>query len=249
MSLFGRLSNIIAAPGETFDDVKASVPSAANWLVPALIAIVIGWIGVTLIFGNPAIQQQMRDLTDQALQKSFANSNMSQQQQDQSKEAAANMARISQMIIGYVGVPFAVFAITFFWGLVTWLLGVFVFKGSFPFMKAVEVSGLTSVISILDSIITTLLILVMGTVFAAPSLMLLIKGFDPQNSLHAALATLEIFTLWTVAVRAIALSRLSGVSVAKAAAWVFGVWIALRGAGIGLGALGRAIGEHFSHPH
>jgi len=248
LSLFGRLSNIIAAPSETFDDVKASAGSAANWMVPMLALIVIGWIGVAVVFNHPTIQQQMRDLTDQALQKSFANSNLPQQQQEQAKETAANFARISQTIGAYVGLPFVVIFSTFFWGFALWLLGVHVFKGSFPFMKAVEAAALCNVIGMLDSIIRTLLILVMGNVFASPSLMLLVKGFDPQNTLHGALGTIEVFTLWILVVRAIALARLSGTSVAKAAVWVFSIWVAYTGVFIGLGAVAKAIGAHFSHP-
>jgi len=224
-----------------FDEVKTSVASSANWLVPTLLLIVVGWIATAFIFTNPAIQQQMRDMTDQALQKQFANTNLPQEKIEQAKETAANIARISQTIGAYVAIPFMVFFGTFFWGLVIWFLGVVVFKARFPYMKAVEAAGLVNILGILDSVIRTLLILVMGNVFAAPSLMLLVKGFDAQNTLHNVLGALELFTLWILVARAIALSRLSGVSVAKAAAWIFGIWVTYMGLFIGLGALSRAL--------
>ena len=249
MSLVARLSNIIAAPGDAFDDVKASVGSAANWLVPVLGLILIGWIATAVIFANPSIQQQLRDMTDQALQKQFASSNMSQQQIDQMKETSLKFASISQSIGAYLGIPVVVFCSTFFWGLVMWFLGVKVFKGSFPFMKAVEAAGLCNVIAILDSIIRTLLVLVMGNLFAAPSLMLVIKNFDAQNTLHGALANIELFTMWMLLVRAIALSRLSGASLAKTAAWVYGIWLAYMGTFIALGAIMKAVFAQLGHAH
>ena len=249
MSLIGRFSNIIAAPSEVFDDVKSSTASTANWLAPTLILILMGWIATAFIFATPAIQQQMRDITDQALQKQFASANLPQDKMEQAKEDGANFARISQTIGAYVGIPIAVLFSTFFWGLIIWLLGVKTFKGNFPFMKAVEVAGLANVIGMLDSVIRTLLILVMGSVFASPSLMLLVKGFDPQNTLHGALGAIEIFTLWSLGVLAVGLARLSGASLAKAAAWVFGIWVAYTGFFIGVGALFRAVMAHLGQHH
>jgi hypothetical protein len=248
MSVIARFSNIIAAPSEVFDDVKASTASTANWLAPTLILIVISWIATALIFATPAIQQQIRDMTDQALQKQFAGANLPQDKMEQAKETATHIARISQTIGAYVGIPIVVFFSTFVWGLILWLLGVKACKGNFTFMKAVEVAGLANVIGMLDSVIRTLLILVMGNVFASPSLMLLVKGFDPENTLHGALGKIEIFTLWSLGVLAIGLARLSGASMAKAAAWVFGIWVAYTGFFIGAGALFKAvmaqIGQH-----
>ena len=53
-------------------------------------------------------------------------------------------------------------------------------------------------------------------------------------------------TFWLLAVRAIGLARLSGVSFAKAAVWVFGIWAAYTGFFIGLGALVQAAVQQIS---
>ena len=47
-------------------------------------------------------------------------------------------------------------------------------------------------------------------------------------------------TFWLLAVRSVGLARLTGASVAKAAVWVFGIWIVLTGIMIGFGAAMRA---------
>ncbi len=113
-------------------------------------------------------------------------------------------------------------------------------KGNFPYMKAVEVVGLANMIGVLDVIVKTLLIVGLGNLYASPSLVLLVKEFDPQNPVHSLLAVVNVMTFWLLAVRAIGLARLSGASVAKAALWVFGIWAAYTGLLVGLGALAQA---------
>ena len=48
-TLWSRLLNVFAAPGDVFEEVKNSKPSTANWLAPALIYILVGVISVALI--------------------------------------------------------------------------------------------------------------------------------------------------------------------------------------------------------
>jgi hypothetical protein len=91
-------------------------------------------------------------------------------------------------------------------------------------MKAVEVVGLSNMIGVLDAIVRTLLILVMTNLFAAPSLALLVKDFNPQNPVHSLMALANVMTIWLLAVRTVGLARLARVSIAKAALWVVGIW-------------------------
>jgi hypothetical protein len=46
-------------------------------------------------------------------------------------------------------------------------------------------------------------------------------------------------TFWILAVRGVGLARLSGVSVAKAVTWVFGIWAAYTGLLVGFGFLAK----------
>ena len=61
MSLTARLFNVFADPGEVFEEVKNGKPSAANWMVPALVFALAGVISVVVIFSQPAIVQQIHD--------------------------------------------------------------------------------------------------------------------------------------------------------------------------------------------
>ena len=107
-------------------------------------------------------------------------------------------------------------------------------------MKAVEVAGLANMVSVLEVIVKTLLIVGLGNLYAAPSLVLLVQEFDPQNTVHSLLALVNVMTFWLLAVRAVGLARLSGASFGKAAAWVFGIWAAYTGFLVGLGVLAKA---------
>src|SRR5262245_34775974 len=82
-SLPARLMNVYAGPGEVFDEVKSAPVQHSNWLVPALIAIVIGWIGSWIVFSQPAIEQQLRDISAEAIEKQIEKGKMSGQQAEQ----------------------------------------------------------------------------------------------------------------------------------------------------------------------
>jgi hypothetical protein len=240
MSLGGRLLNVFATPGDVFQEVKAAGVSTANWLVPALILIAVSWVATWLIFSQDSIKHQLSDITDQAIQKQVEKAHMSEQQAEQARAVGEKWAGISAKVAAFLVPVFGGFVTPFFWGLILWLVGAKLFKGGFPYMKAVEVVGLVNMVSVLDVIVRTLLIVGLGNLYAAPGLVLLVKEFDPQNTVHGLLAIVNVMTFWVLAVRAMGLARLSGASFAKAAMWVFGIWAAYTGFFLGLGALMQA---------
>jgi hypothetical protein len=239
MSLGGRLFNVFATPGDVFQEVKNAKVSTANWLVPALILIVVSWVASAVIFSQPAITHQLSEMTDKAIQKQVEQNKMSEQDADRARAMGEKWAGISTKIAAAFIPVFAGFVTPFFWGLIVWLVGAKVLKGDFPYMKAVEIVGLGNMINVLDAIVKTLLIVGLGNLYASASLMLLLKEFDPESTVHALLALVNVMTFWLLAVRGIGLARLSGVSFAKAVAWVFGVWAAYTGLLIGFAYIAK----------
>ena len=240
MSLGGRLLNVFATPGDVFQEVSTASISTLNWLVPAVILLLVSWTAGWLILSQDSIKHQLSDITDQAIQKQVERAHMSEQQAEQARAMGEKWSGISARI-GMALVPvFGGFVSPFIWGLIVWLVGAKVFKGNFPYMKAVEVVGLANMVSVLEVIVRTLLIVGMGNLYASTSLALLVKDFDPQNPVHSLLTVVNVMSFWLLAVRAIGLARLSGASFAKAALWVFGIWAAYTGFFIGLAALMRA---------
>jgi hypothetical protein len=233
--------NVFAAPGDVFGEVKAAAPSVANWLVPAVLFMVLSWLSAGLIFSQPAIRQQISEFSTKAIDRQVEKGKLSSAQAEQARATAEKFGRIGSEVGAVVGPVFAAFISPFFGGLILWLVGSFALKGSFPYMKAVEVAGLSNMILALNVIVKTLLILITGNLFASTSLALLVKDYDPQNSVHSLLTMMDVMVLWLLTVRSIGLARLSGASIGKAAAWVFGIWIAFTGMIIGFGAAVRAV--------
>src|SRR5689334_1345228 len=87
-SLFSRLTNLFAAPGEVFDEVKASPPSTANWLAPTLILVAVGWIGALIIFSQDSIKQQVNDLSAREIQKQVEKRKLTEAQAEQERARA-----------------------------------------------------------------------------------------------------------------------------------------------------------------
>jgi len=244
MSLGARLFNVFATPGEVFEQIKNSRVSAANWVLPALLLIVVSWLGAWLVFSQDSIKQQVREITDQAIEKQVQKSHMSEQQAEQARAVGAKFGSIGTIVSAVAAPVFAAFLTPFWWGLIIWLVGSKAFNASFSYMKAVEVAGLAGMISVLDAIVRTLLILVLGNLFASPSLAVFVKQFDPQNHVHGMLAVVNVMSFWVLSVRALGLARLTGAGFGKAAAWVFGIWLLVTGLFMGFGFAMQAIFSH-----
>lgn len=237
MSLPARLANIFAAPGEVFDSVAPRPFAPANWLVPALLVMLAGWAAGWLLFSQPNIQQQLREVTRTATEKQLAKMKLPPDQAEKAMQQAEKYGAIGIQITTY-GAPVANgLVVPLIWGLVLWGLGKAALKSDFPLMKGVEVAALSGMIEVLNIVVTALLAMAKGSLFATPSLAFLIRDFDPQNPVHGAASALNLLMLWILAVRALGLARLAQVSFARAAAWVFGVWLAYTGLLIGMGAL------------
>jgi hypothetical protein len=225
MSLISRLMNVFAAPGEAFADIKDKPVVAANWLVPALLIMFMGWFASLLIFSQPPIKHQMREMREKAIQKQMEKQHKSKEEIDKTLEMADKYGGIGEMISAFFIPVFSAFWPPFVWGFIFWLMAAKGLGAHLPYMKGVEAVGLASMIDLLDTVVRTLMIIALGNLFAAPSLALFVKDWDPNNKTHQLLAYVNLMTFWLLSVRAVGLSRLANVTFGKAAAWVFGVWL------------------------
>jgi len=234
-SLTARLFNVFATPGDVFQEVKDSRPSVGNWLLPLLLSCLAGVVSVLVIFSQDTIQHQVMEQKERAVEKQLRQ--MPKAQQEQARAAIEKFSSPTLLktlaaggaVVSNVGWLFIV-------ALLVWLLGRLAFKADISYGQALEVCGLASMISVLDTIISTLLMVGMGSVFATPGPALLIREFDPANKLHLALAAGNVVSLWYLATVAIGLAKLSRASVLKTIPWVFVPWAVFR---FGLIALAR----------
>ncbi|MGB7767846.1 MAG: YIP1 family protein [Verrucomicrobiia bacterium] len=236
MSLAGRLLNVFAAPGDVFGEIKAAPPRVANWLVPVLIYALAGVISLCIIFAQPAIRQTIHDQQVKAMDKLVQQGKMTQAQEDQALPVMEKfMGPAMLAVFGSVGIVIYSFVSLFGWALVLWLLGRWFLQARFDYLKAVEVAGLASMIIVLGIIISTLLAVILGRLYAGPSLALLVSEFDPKNRGHLLLGAANIIYLWHAGVLAIGLAKLTGGSITKAFAVVFGFWVLIESLLIAVG--------------
>jgi hypothetical protein len=229
------MANIVAAPGDVFAEVKANPPSTSNWLVPALVFAVVGIVCGLLIMSQDWAQQQVRDLVDRSIDEQIKRVGIKPEQAEAQRELGRKIGEISAKVGTVVGPVFGGLATPFWWALFLWVLGNKVLRATVPYLRAVEVAGLAMTIAILETVVRTLLVFVVGRLTASPTPALLLNEFDLGNRMHGALAAANPFSLWMLAVLAGGLSRLAGTTFARAMTWLFGLWALWKVLVVGLG--------------
>ena len=223
-----RLANVYAAPGEVFDALRGQPSSVANWLVPAILAALVGIVSVLVMFSQPAIRQQIEDLQSKRYEQLVADGKMTQEQVDQLQRQMGDLQFTIGRIAGMIGALVGVFAWLFTLAVVFFLLLRWGFRVHLPYMKTVEIVGLAQMIGVLGGLVTTLLMVIMGSMFANLGPILFISNFDAGNKLHLLASSTNLFTLWWLAVVALGLARVGQIPFGKMAFALFGLWVALR---------------------
>jgi hypothetical protein len=226
-SAFGRMFNVLAAPGEVYQEIKEQPVNHANWILPAIVWMITGITCIFVLFSQDWAMYEIRKGQQKAMEQQVRAGKMSQEQADAAAQFMERFGPIAVRIGGALSISVMAFAVPFFWGFIVWLVGVKVCKGDFEYMKGVEAAGLANIIYALAGIIGTLASMVMGK-FIYLSAAFSLKEFDFANKQHFALAAINPFYLWFAAVIAMAVAVFSGASWAKAAAWVLIIWAATR---------------------
>ena len=217
MSLSDKLMNVFSAPGELFESVAKSEKQNSNWSLPLILAIIISVVFVLVAFSQAPIQDQMRDQTEKSIQKRVAEGKMTQEQADLAlTKNPAPAGSPLFMIFGSVGAAIVTAVVMFGFSLVFWLVGKWVFNSTAMYGKVLEVVGLATYVSIIGTIITLLLVVAMGSLYATPSLALAVSHFNPEDKIHKLLGSINVMTFWYLAVIAVGLGKLFATTTAKA---------------------------------
>lgn len=208
----------------------------ANWLAPALIYIMVGVISAFVIFSQPAIIQQIRDQQAKVMDQQVKAGKLTQAQADQALSVMDKFAGPTMLkIFGSVGAVFGSIVHVFWWAFVLWLMGLLFLKTKIPFLKTVEVAGLTTMILALGAVVTILLTVITGKLGMSPSLALTVGDFDLKNKMHLLLAAVNFFSFWQIGVAACGLSRLTGAPYTKTLLMLALYWLVFTLFFIGIG--------------
>jgi hypothetical protein len=87
------------------------------------------------------------------------------------------------------------------------------------------VVGLTFLIGAVESIVTTVMAIGLDSLHAGPNLAVFVQNFDIANKIHVALAKVNLFTIWSLIVTSIGLSKIFQRDLPKVLVLVFSLWI------------------------
>jgi hypothetical protein len=225
MSFIDRLTGVFASPGEVFENVRLSGPTSSNWVIPVIIMIIVAIAMSQFIISNPSLRDQMGAMIKKGMEESVQKGKMTQEQADQAYEQFANPASTMATIIRTGAIVVVIPIVVFVIALAYWMIGKFGFKATSPYMKVVEVVGLTLFIGVVESLVTTMMVIAMDSLTATPSLALAVSNFDMQNKLHMALAKVNVFTFWSLAITGIGLAKLFQRDFQKVLFAVVGLWV------------------------
>lgn len=237
MPLGARLMNVFAAPGEVFDSVARSPFSIANWLVPALIAGVLGLVSVQVVFSNPALVDEIRQMQEQGFQQAIADGRITAEQAEQARQMMGDIGMTLGRVFGSIGAIVAGIVAPLWWGLIGWVVGRLILGGPVGFMRAVEVAGLSSLISALGGVVALFIALGTGRLWAVPHLGVFVENFDPTNRFHIGLVAFNVFGLWQLAIVSLGISRLSQRSYVGVLGLMFLFWVFYKGIAVALRAI------------
>jgi Yip1 domain len=215
-SLVAKLFDMLASPGEVFDEVLATPPRLANWLVPTVLVAL-----ASLILLRAASTERVPAAA--ASQTIEAQAATSEAAAGQAEPGSLDWQRLS-MLATLAGT----FAGTFWSAFLLWLIGCAFLRTRFSYLKTLEVVALAGMIVALGAVVTALLIGASGNPDARPALSFFVRRLPSTSHARLFLDAFNFFHLWTATVLALGLSRLSGVSFKESAFWVFGYWFVAR---------------------
>ena len=219
-----KLTNIFASPGELFENVRTTGPTTGNWLIPWVIFVVVAIAMSQLVVNNLSLMDQLRATIREKFDQPVQEGKMTEEQADQAYELTKPGSRffvlvqIGGTIVGSLGALFAL-------GLLYWLVGKSAMGATVPYMKVVEVVGLTFFIGTLEQIVTTFLMFTEDSIFATPSLGIFVSDFNIDDTLHVALSKINAFTFWDLSIIGFGLSRLFQRDLPKVLVLVFALWV------------------------
>jgi hypothetical protein len=224
LSLTDKFVGILTSPGEVYQTIAAGEPKASNWSIPFILAIIMSLIFTFVVFTQPAIQDQMSAQQMKQFEKSIAEGKMTQEQADRALEMSKPGSPMF-LIFGAIGVVLVLAFALFVYTLVYWLIGKIAFKSAVSYGKILEVYGLSWYIAPVTTLVTMVMVVAMGSLYAQPAASIFVSHFDPTDKVHKVLMALNIFEFWMLYVAGVGLSKVWNVTVGKTLAVVGGVFV------------------------
>jgi len=230
MSLLDRLTGIFVSPGEVFENISQTAQTTSTWFVPWLLYVAMSIITGQMLLGNPSLSGQLentiRKQFDELMQEPIMKGEITQEDADAQFERFGRPGSPWFTLLSVGGTLFGSIVTLFVISLFCLLLAKSAVSATAPYMKVVEVIGLTFMIDSLEQVVTTILMFLTDSILASPGVALfLLPDIDLQNKWHVALSKLNAFTFWKLGVISTGLSRLFRRDFPKVLVLVLALWI------------------------
>ncbi len=228
-SLTDRLTNVITAPGELFEEIKSAPVRSSNWLVPLILSCIATVIYISVAFSQPAVVRGMQEQREHAMQKQVTAGKMTQAQADQASAAVERFMSPTVMIFfGSGAALLAMVAGLFLMGLGIWLGLKWCTAARLDYMKVIEICGLALVIDVPQKILRLWLVMWKENLLATASPTLFLANPSTTNKAHVFLSMIDVVDFWWLAVLSLGLSKVASIRYRTAAFITFGVWYGFR---------------------
>ena len=195
MSVVGRMLRVFYAPSETFEAV-AEQRSAADWLVPTALVAVVAFISTYLI-----IPIQVAEMT--------------QQVPAEQREGAQAAIKVSTLI----SVSVMKFVMLFIGAAIYLLVGKLL-GGLLGYVQCLAIVAYTSLIAILQFVVTTLLVLAKETMNVQIGLGMFLSEEAQKSFGGALLSLIDPFIVWMIVIAGLGLSIVGQIERSRAYAGV-----------------------------
>ncbi len=230
ISLSDAITGVITAPSETFESVKASTKKN-YWIVPILVFIVLYVASSFLVLNDEDLYTEIKtkqtDAVKERLDNMVKDGKLSREQaNEQLDKMDKQMSKSNPIfyVFAAVGPIFTTFIILFLEGLI--FFGVLkVFKGTATYMNVLSVLGLAAIIECIQTIIDTVLAIVMGRLNSNIGPALLFKADSVGESMFKFLAHFDLLTIWLLIVVGIGLAKVSQLKTSITMLVVFVLWL------------------------
>ncbi|HAY33252.1 MAG TPA: Yip1 family protein [Ignavibacteria bacterium] len=219
------ISGVISAPGETFETI-ASSPKRNYWLIPILIAVLLGIVTSFLFMQDKELTSRTMEKQKEQMMEKFRenikNGSMTQEQADNAIDSM-NPEGTMFKIIGYGGAALGPFIILFVLSVI-YFIALKIFKSEAHLTDVMNVVGLSFIIIAVGNLLATVLSIIMGDLTSIGPAILTTKE-SAGKKIYAMLTKVDLFAIWFYTVVSIGLSRIGRIALVKTAAVVFGIWL------------------------
>lgn len=223
------MAGVITGPGAVFEDVKGRAVRSANWVVPLALACLATMVYLGVAFSRPAVVAGVRDQQRKVMEKQVAAGKMTKAVADQ--VTAMGEKFMTPTVLAAFGAMSAILSSVaglFAMGVVIWMTLRWGAGVEVDYMKVVEVCGLALVIDVPQKLIRSFLVLWRENLMATVSPALFLSNPSAGRRGDVLLSIFDAVDIWWLAVLALGVSKVTGVSYRTAGCITFGWWFGYR---------------------